>query len=413
MVAWSVVGLCYCAEMICPWAKKNNSWILEFRRSCRSTVLKMTNRLITSTSYASISIISLFLLQQQSSIFTQAAKCASEATVCESWGKKYRPLPGCTEYVECEQGYIKQILSCMEGTLFDNYLQSCNWDYDTFCDIETCEPTVVPTESPTTDSPAAFPSGIPSVSPSDAPTPSPSVGPTYNFFTTMETNTMRFAFEDTILVAYNANGIKFPSTRYTYDGMIAALKEMAHAGIRSDGRHFRFYVGNQDANLQYGRTNLAAFLAMAMTESIVYDTCDEHNEDEVAGKYAISNSCGQYGRSYQDEVCTNPSEANMSCDVNVNMVVVSSSTSINQGGRPPPPLSCRPKADWSDYAGYWDSRTGQASTNPCKSLIALFFVLIGSNHRAHNALRYRCKHLRKDWHGRMLLLGERRFIDTR
>lgn len=288
----------------------------------------------------------------------------------------------------------------MDGTLFDSYLQSCNWDYDTFCGIDECEPTLVPTESPTTDSPTVFPSGEPSVSPSDSPTSSPSAGPTYNFFTTMETNTMRFAFQDTVLVAYNANGIKFPSTRYTYDGMIAALKEMAHAGIQSDGRDFRFYVGNQDANLQYGRTNLAAFLAMAMTESIVYDTCDEYNEDEVAGKYAISNSCGQNGRSYQDEVCTNPSEANMSCDVNVNMVVVSSSTSINQGGRPPPPLSCRPKADWSDYAGYWDSRTGQASTNPCKSLIALlllfFFLSIGSNHRTHNSLCSRCKHVRKD-----------------
>jgi len=175
---------------------------------------------------------------------------------------------------------------------------------------------------------------------------------------------MKWAIQDIVLVAYNVNGIKFPSTRYTYDGMVVALKEMASVGIQSDGRDFRFYVGSEEANVQYGRTNLAAFLAMAMAESIVYDTCDEYNEDQVAGKFAISNSCGQFGRSYQDEVCTNPSEANMSCDVNVDMVVVSSSTSINQGGRPPPPLSCRPKADWSDYAGYWDSRTGQASSNP-------------------------------------------------
>jgi len=252
----------------------------------------------------------------------------------------------------------------MDGTLFDIYVQSCNWDYDTFCETETCEPTVVPTQNPTTDYPTPFPSGVPSVSPSVSPTASPSFVPTYNFFTTMETDTMKFAFQDIVLVAYNSNGIKFPSTRYTYDGMIDALKEMAHAGIQSDGRDFRLYVGNDNGNLMYGRTNLALLLAMAMTESIHYDTCDEYNEDQVAGKYAISNSCGQNGRSYQDEVCTNPSEANMSCDVDVNMVVVSSSTSISQGGRPPPPLSCRPKADWSDYAGYWDSRTGQASTNP-------------------------------------------------
>ncbi len=274
----------------------------------------------------------------------------------------------------------------MDGTLFDIYVQSCNWDYDTFCETETCEPTVVPTQNPTTDYPTPFPSGVPSVSPSVSPTASPSFVPTYNFFTTMETDTMKFAFQDIVLVAYNSNGIKFPSTRYTYDGMIDALKEMAHAGIQSDERDFRLYVGNDNGNLMYGRTNLALFLAMAMTESIHYDTCDEYNEDQVAGKYAISNSCGQNGRSYQDEVCTNPSEANMSCDVDVNMVVVSSSTSISQGGRPPPPLSCRPKADWSDYAGYWDSRTGQASTNPCKSLIVLFILSIGSNNRTHNRL---------------------------
>lgn len=256
----------------------------------------------------------------------------------------------------------------MDGTLFDVYVQACNWDYDTFCDIETCAPSMKPTLHPTTGPPTAFPSAAPSVSPSSSPTPEPSFGPTYNFFYSMEAYTMKWAFQDTVLVAYNANGIKFPSTRYTYDGMITAVEEMASAGIQSDGRDFRFYVGNEESNLQYGRTNLAAFLAMAMTESILYDTCDELNEAQVAGKYAISNSCGQHGRSYQDEVCTNPAEAIMSCDVDVNMVVVSSSTSINQGGRPPPPLSCRPKADWSDYAGYWDSRTGQASTNPCKCL---------------------------------------------
>jgi hypothetical protein len=179
----------------------------------------------------------------------------------------------------------------------------------------------------------------------------------------METNTMKLAIQDTVLVAYNANGIAYPTTRYTYDGMITALKEMAD-GIVSDGREFRLYVGKEEANLQYGRANLAAFLAMAMTESIAYDTCDEFNSDQVAGKYAISNSCGQNGRSYQDEVCTIPSEVKMSCNVDDNMVMVSASTAISQGGRPPPPFKCRPKEDLSDYAGYWDSRTGEASTNP-------------------------------------------------
>jgi len=264
----------------------------------------------------------------------------------------------------------------MEGTLFDILFQSCNWDYDTPCDIETCEPTVDPTPAPTTMSPTPFPMKAPTVSPSYLPSWAPSVGPTYNFFASMETNTMKWAIEDTVLVAYNANGIAFPTIRYTYEGMIIAMKEMALSGIQSDGRDFRFYVGNEESNLLYGRTNLAAFLAMAMAESIAYDTCDEFNSDQVAGKYAISNSCGQNGRSYQHEVCTNPSEEKMSCNVDNNMVIVSSSTAISQVGRPPPPLSCRPKADWTDYAGFWDSRTGQASTTPCKYIIPLFVLLV-------------------------------------
>lgn len=251
----------------------------------------------------------------------------------------------------------------MDGTLFDDRVQSCNWDFDVTCLVETCEPTGKPTQAPTTSYPSSYPSVEGSEWPSHAPSWEPSAAPTYNFFYTMETNTMKLAIQDTVLVAYNANGIAYPTTRYTYDGMISALKEMAD-GIVSDGREFRLYVGKEEANLQYGRANLAAFLAMAMTESIAYDTCDEFNSDQVAGKYAISNSCGQNGRSYQDEVCTVPSEVKMSCNVDNDMVMVSASTAISQGGRPPPPLKCGPKEDWSDYAGYWDSRTGEASDNP-------------------------------------------------
>jgi hypothetical protein len=254
----------------------------------------------------------------------------------------------------------------MDGTLFDNFVQYCNWDYESWCDVNECEPTEGPTQVPTTMSPTLFPTEAPTISPSHWPSWSPSVRPTYNFFTAMETNTMKGAIQDTVFVAYNPNGIAFPTTRYTYEGMIIAVKEMALSGIQSDGRDFRFYVGNEESNLMYGRTNLAAFLAMAMAESIAYDTCDEFNLDQVAGKYAISNSCGQNGRSYQHEVCTNPSDEKMSCKVDNNMVMVSSSATISQVGRPPPPLSCRPKTDWTDYAGYWDSKTGQASTTPCK-----------------------------------------------
>ena len=98
-----------------------------------------------------------------------------------------------------------------------------------------------------------------------------------------------------------------------------------------------------------------------MAETIVYDTCDEFNTDEVAGRYALSNACGQNSRSYQDEVCTSSGERHMSCPVDVNMDVVSSGYSTMMMGRAPPPFSCRPKLYSADYAGYWDLRTGASS----------------------------------------------------
>lgn len=123
-------------------------------------------------------------------------------------------------------------------------------------------------------------------------------------------------------------------------------------GITSGGRTFKFdtFAVNR---IDFFLTNLAAFLAMAMTESIATDTCDEFNVDVVAGSYALSNSCGQNSRSYQDEVCTDIDERDMSCPVDVNMRVTSSGYSTNMMGRQPPPFSCRPKRNDWDYAGFW------------------------------------------------------------
>ena len=109
--------------------------------------------------------------------------------------------------------------------------------------------------------------------------------------------------------------------------MIEALREMVNQGITSDERFFRFYTVSDRTD--YGKTNLAAFLANAMTESIAYDTCDEFNTDEVADRYAISNACGQNNRSYQDEKCTNAEERDMSCPVDVNMEMVASDTPVH------------------------------------------------------------------------------------
>lgn len=177
------------------------------------------------------------------------------------------------------------------------------------------------------------------------------------FFEGLETASMRRAIESTVLTSYTPTGIAYPSTKYTYVGLMESLREMALQGITSHGRTFQFYTSDR---LDYGRVNLALFLAMCMTESIVYDTCDEFNTDEIAGRFAISNSCGQNTRSYQNETCTN-SEEHMSCPVDTNMVMVSSGYATVMIGRAPPPFSCRPKANPNDYAGYWDTRLGASS----------------------------------------------------
>lgn len=117
-----------------------------------------------------------------------------------------------------------------------------------------------------------------------------------------------------------------------------------------------FYLGEEDDkypnSFAYGAVNLAAFLANAMVLSIQSDACDEHNWQEVAGRYAISNSCGQEGRSYQDEECGEV----FSCPVDPDMEM----TAVTAGSqvRAPPPFTCEPGTGAGNYAGYWDTSSG-------------------------------------------------------
>ncbi|KAL7531969.1 hypothetical protein ACHAXR_004339 [Thalassiosira sp. AJA248-18] len=304
-----------------------------------------------------------------------AAACVDIDTVCDGEGEPYRPLPGCYEYAQCINGKISSMLSCAEGSIFDELLKQCAWENVSFCIAQSCQPTFSPSVSPSfspsaspsespsgspTASPSTDPSSSPTTSPSSMPSASPTDSPTYDFFVGLETDSVRQKIESVVLQSYNPAGIAFPSTKYSYQGLIESLKEMVNYGIYSDGRTFQFYAG-PNQRTDYGRTNLAAFLANAMTESIAYDTCDEFNIDEVADRYALSNACGQNSRSYEDEVCTNSEERDMSCPVDVNMKMTSSGYSTNMMGRAPPPFSCKPKAHAYDYAGYWDGRSGASS----------------------------------------------------
>ena len=81
-----------------------------------------------------------------------------------------------------------------------------------------------------------------------------------------------------------------------------------------------FYIGQQsngDFDAVEGLTNIVLFLSQAAVQSIQDDACDEDNVQLVSGKYPVSNSCGQFGRSYQDITCTG-ANIDMTCPLDPN-----------------------------------------------------------------------------------------------
>lgn len=162
----------------------------------------------------------------------------------------------------------------------------------------------------------------------------------------------QYLIEQYVLISYTSAGLPYPSIRYTFDSFIDSLDTMAVQGFGADFR-FLLYEGNP-FRYQAGLVNLAAFLANAMVETIQSDSCDELNWQQVAGRHAIANSCGQEGRSYQDEGCQE-NENDYSCDVDPTMEI----TAVTSGNqvRAPPPFKCEPG---NENAGYWDSSSGTA-----------------------------------------------------
>jgi len=171
----------------------------------------------------------------------------------------------------------------------------------------------------------------------------------------------RTRIEGTVLVSQNnyVEGLPYFSQSFTFDSFISALRVTARFGV-SDGLFF--YVGDPvsgERGFRAGVVNLAAFLANAMVESIVYDSCDEtYWESSSDGKYPMSNSCGQNSRSYQDETC--PAwQSFISCPVNDAMMVEGE---VPVMGKPPfffddqaPQFQCRAGAEYD--VGYWDPST--------------------------------------------------------
>jgi len=97
-----------------------------------------------------------------------------------------------------------------------------------------------------------------------------------------------------------------------------------------------FYLGDLagDDAAAVGLINVATFLSQAMVESIAAGSCDEINEDLVDGSLPTSNSCGQFGQSYQDMTCSDD-EKFMECNVYSDMEM-----GANPNGRPVAPFYC-------------------------------------------------------------------------
>lgn len=150
------------------------------------------------------------------------------------------------------------------------------------------------------------------------------------------------------------DGSLFPSNHFRFEHFLDALETMSTVGVNGDLFYLGFgqtvlatnvtqnFTGIEDGrqrrqvqmededdvdlsdtevletSLVYGLVNVAAYLAQAMTDSIIHDACDElnidHLDNDIADnrglddgkdvfRFPISNACGQHGRSYEDESC--------------------------------------------------------------------------------------------------------------
>jgi len=324
-------------------------------------------------------------------------------TPCDNRYTGYEVLPGtkCQWYHYCTTGTPANRVECGDGLWFNPERGYCDVQPGNgFINCPTdpkCPSTPSPTESLVVLPPTFSPEESPTLSPEESPTLSPKENPTkedptviqipyspgprspapitpapYSYpptgqpISTAPTigtairhiQSKRDLIENKVLISYDASGMVYPSTQYTMNGLMQSLKVMA-GGFGAD---FKFLLWEGDAEKYiHGLVNFAAFLANAMVESIEHDSCDELNWQNIEGKHAISNSCGQDGRSYQDENCPRGSTEFLSCDVDDNMQV----TAVRSGTqlRAPPPLKCKAGSGEDVFTGYWDEFSGRVITD--------------------------------------------------
>lgn len=154
-----------------------------------------------------------------------------------------------------------------------------------------------------------------------------------------------------LFMSQHPSGEMWPSYLYTWRGFQLALKKMT-TGVGPGEKNF-FYIGDgfSDNSLEYGLVNVAAFIAHGISQAIYYDACDENSWDMVDFRYPLSNSCGQNGDSYQDEVCEREEDVGLECEVDPKMEIQGVTHARWVGA--PPPMSCGDRS-----VGFWDHITG-------------------------------------------------------
>ncbi|KAL7509036.1 hypothetical protein ACHAXN_008233 [Cyclotella atomus] len=175
-----------------------------------------------------------------------------------------------------------------------------------------------------------------------------------NTYTALTNELMHYqdVIENTVLSYPDLDGVKVKSGTYTFEKLLQSLAYAIDSGYAGEKK---FYTnGTMGTSLKYGMVNLAAFLAQAMTESIQYDACEEFHLDSDGAKYAISNSCGQFGNNYQDYQCKDSWDGVLECPIHESMNI----KAVDGGkyGFQRPNFYCRSKAE-EPFSGVFDERS--------------------------------------------------------
>lgn len=277
-------------------------------------------------------------------------------------GLQTRPGTGCQLFVECEDGEVVEEFVCYADNFFVKPNRNClnigvmqpGWS----CPQESC-----PTPSPTTANPISTPRTYPptAMTTPEPTTPRPSsrpVMPVPTVPTYQQFSDFLVEKEDVIKsIVLQSNGK--PSTAYTFPDFINSM-DIAVFQFPADKA---FFVGEgldgrlaKLSGMEYGLVNVGLFLSHAMQEGIRVDSCDEWNtdfRDNLKEKYPLTNACGQYGRSYEDEEC--PETEPLQCALDKTMLITAADGNVDVGA---PPFTCGPRTyngAYEVFPGYYDA----------------------------------------------------------